>query len=112
MDGWTPRLKKNGYMVPPVFDTPWDECHACGSGGDLVLHEIYFGNKNRNMSKRKGAYCRLCPTCHRIVHEKPDNGRLDRSLKRECFNLIVEDLNSKGFDGREIFYAWFGRYYD
>jgi Zn-finger protein len=109
---WTPDMKKNGYLEPPVLNTSDEECYICGFGGDLAVHEIYYGRKNRGMSKRHGCYVWLCPSCHRLIHEKPDNGRTDRRLKRECQQAVIEKLNSENHDGRKIFMAWFGRYYD
>lgn len=106
------RMKRNGYLVDPVLDTEPGTCYVCGARTETCIHEIYFGTKNREMSKRKGAYIFCCPQCHRIVHEKPDNGRLDRQLKRDCQSVIIDRLNEEGHDGREIFYAWFRRWYD
>ena len=58
------------------------------------------------MSKEKGTWINVCPSCHRIIHEMPDNGRLDRHLKREVYQKFIS-LKSK-----DIFYANFGRLYD
>lgn len=104
-------LDKNGY-AKSVMNTEPGICYLCGGEGDTVRHECFFGSQNRRMSKKKGAWVNICPQCHRIVHEKPDNGRLDRQLKRDCQSVIIDRLNEEGHDGREIFYAWFRRWYD
>ena len=109
MGEWNESMKKNGYRVPPVLDTTRDECYLCGYGGDLAVHEVYYGTKNRDMSKRKGAYVYVCPRCHRHIHE---GGKLDRQLKKECQDAIIEKLDAEGHNGKEIFYAWFRRWYD
>lgn len=96
---------RNGY-VPSIMDTEPGICYLCGAEGDTVRHEVFYGRKNRRMSKEKGTWVNVCPHCHRIVHEMPDNGRADRLLKRETYRKFVE-LHSK-----EIFFANFGRYYD
>ena len=104
-------MGRNGYE-PSVFDTEQGTCFLCGAEGDTVRHEAYFGSKNRRMSKEKGAWANICPRCHRIIHEKPDDGKLDWEFKQICQKAIIDKLDSEGHDGRKIFYAWFRRYYD
>lgn len=99
------KLDRNGY-APSIMDTEPGTCYVCGGEGDTCRHEIYPGRKNRRMSKEKGCWINVCPACHRIIHEKPDNGKLDRRLKKECYKRFVE-LKSK-----KIFFANFGRYYE
>ena len=99
------KLDKNGY-ADSIFDTEPGKCYICGGEGDTVRHEVFYGHKDRKMSKWKGCWLNICPSCHRIIHEKPDNGKLDRSLKRGCYHKYCE------LYGREVFFAHFRRYYD
>ena len=73
------RLDSNGYAPSVVepFDTGM--CFACGVGGDLARHEIFFG-PNRAKSKALGCWVYLCKGCHDNVHNHV--GSLDRQLKK------------------------------
>lgn len=97
-------MDRNGYN-PSVLPTSEEECYACGIGGDLVRHEIYFG-ANRSVSKAEGTWCYLCPRCHRRVHEEPISG-LNDFLKKEG-QYYWEHANGKN---REEFAKIFGRRY-
>ena len=99
-------MKKNGYLSPPILDTEKGVCFNCGKKGDTAVHEIYFGRGNRKVSKQQGFYVHLCPTCHRIVHEKPDDGELDGALKRSCYRVYCYSHD------KEVFKELIGRYYE
>lgn len=99
------RLDSNGY-APSILDTKQGICFTCGNYGDTVRHEIYYGVGNRAVSKANGCWVNLCPECHRIVHEKADNGRLDASLKRSCYRVYCIDHD------KAEFYSLFRRFYD
>lgn len=95
---------KNGY-IPSILPTNEDECYICKRGGDLVRHEIYFGNPNRQHSKAHGTWVYLCPACHKRVHEDPSSG-FDGYLKEKgqrwfTFSRTIEE-----------FIEIFGRRYD
>lgn len=97
------KLDRNGYS-PSIFPTEY--CYNCDRGGDLNRHEVYFGVGNRTISKREGLWVNLCPECHRIVHEKSDDGELDEKLKRDCYKKFCETHS------KEEFKKLIGRYYD
>lgn len=98
-------LDRNGY-APSILDTEQGVCFACGNYGDTARHEIYYGTGNRTVSKMTGLWVNLCPRCHRIVHEKADNGVLDGALKRSGYRVFCIDNDP------EAFRALIGRYYD
>lgn len=70
----------------------------CSAGGDLVRHEV-FGGADRQTSKAVGMWTRLCPSCHRKVHQ---HGIADKMLKATA-QMIFEQIHT-----HEEFIALFG----
>ena len=63
------------------------ECYMCGRSGYTEEHHV-FGASNRKHSDQDGLVVRLCPTCHRDVHERKPAMAL--SLKREAQRRWME----------------------
>lgn len=100
------KLDKNGYA--PSILTGWEKvCLITGvDSGDLVRHEIYYGIKNRAISKKYGFWCYLVPELHNTskngVHF---NKELDLSLKKTAQTKFEETHT------REEFIKLIGRNY-
>lgn len=89
------KLDSNGYGISIFPET--DSCFVCGRGGDLARHEIYGGTGNRRISKEQGFWTKVCPTCHDIIHLKPDDGEMDRWIKKKFYDKYCETHTSEEF---------------
>ena len=95
-------LDKNGYATS-ILDTNsgedfWSKQESCLT----VRHEIYFGNKNRSISKANGFWVYLSPASHEYIH---NNTFADHLLKQECQRKFEETHT------REEFRSLVGRSY-
>lgn len=95
-------MGKNGYE-PSILNTTQGEDYILKREvGDTARHEIYFGGKNRKISKQYGFWVNVCPQIHDKLHE---SGMLDEKLKCECQEIFEENHT------REEFRALIGRSY-
>ena len=95
-------LDKNGYATS-ILDTSSGEDFWSKQESHLtVRHEIYFGNKNRSISKANGFWVYLSPASHEYIHS---NIHADQILKEEC-QLLFEETHT-----REEFRTLIGRSY-
>lgn len=94
---------KNGYN-PSILATEPGKCYICRSDTETVRHEIYYGAKNRKISKINGFWLDVCPTCHRRIHDVPGKG-FDKLLKQKC------QKNYEAFGTRDGFRRLVGRSY-
>ena len=95
-------MDKNGYG-PSILDT--NACEDFWSKQETHLtarHEIYFGNKNRSISKANGFWVYLSPQSHDYIH---NNAVADHLLKQECQRKFEETHT------REEFRTLIGRSY-
>jgi hypothetical protein len=97
-------LGKNGY-APSILTTESGRCYICKKYGDTARHEIY-GAANRQISKRAGLWIYVCPRCHDVIHLKPDDGLMDRTMKKIGQSKYLESHT------REEWLKMIGRFYD
>jgi len=98
-------MRRNGYLVSPILNTEPGKCYVCKRYGDTAVHEIFFG-ANRKVSKENGLYIYVCPRCHDVIHLKPDNGLMDRTMKKIGQNKYLETHT------RDEWLKMIGRFYD
>lgn len=71
-------------------------CYVCGSENALHLHHIFYGNSNRKLSDKDGAFCYLC-----YMHLNGGNygvhfnKELDLYLKKECQTAWENKLGTR-----------------
>lgn len=94
---------RNGYNKS-IMATEAGRCYVCRIETETVRHEIYYGTKNRKISKINGFWLDVCPTCHRRIHDVPGKG-FDKLLKRKC------QKNYEAFGTRDGFRRLVGRSY-
>ena len=94
---------KNGYNES-IMATEAGRCYVCRIETETVRHEIYYGTKNRKISKINGFWLDVCPTCHRRIHDVPGKG-FDKLLKQKC------QKNYEAFGTRDGFRRLVGRSY-
>lgn len=71
------KLDKNGY-APSIMPKLW------GAETDYTCrHEIYYGVKNREISKRNGFWVAMPPAVHQKLHQNAGQG-VDSLLKVLC----------------------------
>lgn len=78
-----------------------ERCFLCGRSGPLHTHHMIHGSRRR-LADRYGLTVRLCPDCHRRLH---DLGEHDRDLK-ELAQIWFEEKH-----GHEEFMRVFGKNY-
>ena len=94
---------RNGYNKS-IMATEAGRCYVCRIETETVRHEIYYGTKNRKISKINGFWLDVCPTCHRRIHNVPGKG-FDKLLKQKC------QKNYEAFGTRDGFRRLVGRSY-
>ena len=94
---------RNGYNKS-IMATEAGRCYVCRIETETVRHEIYYGTKNRKISKINGFWLDVCPTCHRRIHDVPGKG-FDKLLKQKC------QKNYEAFGTRDGFRMLIGRSY-
>lgn len=94
---------RNGYNES-IMATEAGRCYVCRTETETVRHEIYYGTKNRKISKINGFWLDVCPTCHRRIHDVPGKG-FDKLLKQKC------QENYEAFGTRDGFRRLVGRSY-
>ena len=94
---------RNGYNKS-IMATEAGRCYVCRAETETVRHEIYYGTKNRKISKINGFWLDVCPTCHRRIHAVPGKG-FDKLLKQKC------QKNYEAFGTRDGFRRLVGRSY-
>jgi len=94
---------RNGYNKS-IMATEAGRCYVCRIETETVRHEIYYGTKNRKISKINGFWLDVCPTCHRRIHDVPGKG-FDKLLKQKC------QKNYEAFGTRDGFRRLVGRSY-
>ena len=95
-------MGKNGYE-PSILNTTQGEDYILKREvGDTARHEIYFGGKNRKISKQCGFWVNVCPQIHDKIH---NNHELDLKLKKQC-QARFEETHS-----RDEFMELIGRNY-
>lgn len=97
-------MDSNGYNKS-LFDTREGVCWYCHRGGDTVRHEVFFGQKDRAISKKVGTWLYLCPRCHAWVHGAVhirSDLTLDQYLKDKAEELFK---NTYKADFNKIFYG-------
>ena len=88
---------RNGYSKSIMATEP-GKCYICRSDTETVRHEIYYGAKNRKISKANGFWL------HRRIHETPAHG-FDKLLKQKY------QKNYEAFGTRDGFRMLIGRSY-
>ena len=78
---------RNGYSKS-IMATEAGRCYVCRIETETVRHEIYYGTKNRKISKINGFWLDVCPTCHRRIHDVPGKG-FDKLLKPKCQKNVL-----------------------
>lgn len=58
-------LDRNGY-APSII--PSDHCFFCEKT-ETARHEVFQGSGRREICKRNGLWCNLCPDHHCLVHD-------------------------------------------
>ena len=94
-------MDRNGYN-DSALPTQFGECFICGAHVDTARHEIFYGTANREQSKREGMWVNVCPRCHRLIHNYPDQ------------YIVLKQTGQKYFERlrpRAEFVAIFGRNY-
>lgn len=95
-------LDSNGYN-PSLLNTEQGTCYLCKREGiDTARHEIMFGTGNRQLAKKYGVWCNLCPSCHDLVH------------KEKRYNLMLKEVAQIKFEKKYSRPQWmdtFGRSY-
>ena len=94
---------RNGYNES-IMATEAGRCYVCRTETETVRHEVYYGTKNRKISKINGFWLDVCPTCHRRIHDVPGKG-FDKLLKQKC------QKNYEAFGTRDGFRRLVGRSY-
>lgn len=97
-------LDRNGY-APSIINTEAGRCYVCKKYGDTARHEI-FGAANRQRSKAAGLWINVCPRCHDVIHLKPDDGLIDRTMKKIAQNKYLESHTTREW------FSLIGRFYD
>lgn len=97
-------MDSNGYNKS-LFDTRQGVCWYCHEYGETVRHEVFFGTKNRDISKKVGTWLYLCPKCHMWVHGGGHISKdltLDEFLKNKAQQLFK---NAYHANFKKIFYG-------
>lgn len=97
-------MDSNGYNKS-LFDTRQGVCWYCHGYGETVRHEVFFGNKNRDISKKVGTWLYLCPKCHMWVHGGGHISKdvtLDEFLKNKAEQLFKNTYHA---NFKKIFYG-------
>jgi hypothetical protein len=102
-----PKMKKGNSRRPKNNPVPTYERRCYFTGKPCAeLHEVFFGNKNRQNSIEWGMQIPLCVELHRIGPEAVhNNAEFDRQLK-EMYQRIFEQQH-----GHEKFMEVFGENY-
>lgn len=100
-------MDSNGYnksLFNTVKETCW-YCHQRPPHGQGIRHEVFYGVRNRDISKKVGTWLYLCPRCHVWVHTGvhiSSDLTLDQYLKDKAEQLF-KNAYSADFD--KIFYG-------
>lgn len=85
-----------------ILQSDMSKCYVCGQPKECI-HEVYFGNANRQKSIRYGCYVALCNNHHNMkgygVHF---NKALDLNLKQDCQKKFEEIYDHDKF--MEVFH--------
>lgn len=94
----------NGYNKS-LFDTRQGICWYCHRYENTARHEVFFGERNREISKVVGTWLYLCPRCHGWVHAGVHISKdktLDQYLKEKAEELF---RNTYSADFTKVFYG-------
>lgn len=97
-------MDKNGYNKS-LFDTRQGICWYCHRYEDTARHEVFFGGRNRDISKVVGTWLYLCPRCHAWVHAGVHISKdktLDQYIKDKAEELF---RNTYSADFTKLFYG-------
>lgn len=78
-----------------------DKCYICKKYGVTETHHMLHGSR-RKMADKYGLTVKLCPTCHRLLH---DTGLHDLDLEQEAQRRFEKEY------GHEKFMEVFGKNY-
>jgi Zn-finger protein len=81
-----------------------EECYLCGSESNLQIHHCLHGTANRKLADEDGLVVKLCPNCHRALHDK---GVSDKDLQKTAQRVWMH-YNKKSV---EDFIQRFGKSY-
>lgn len=81
-----------------------ETCYLCGRGGTLETHHVIHGYGRRRLADKDGLTVRLCPECHKNLH---DYGWNDRELQKIGMLAWIRENGTK-----EDFIKRYGRAYE
>lgn len=77
---------RNGYNHSK-FQTEQGVCFICKRNIDTARHEIFYGNPNRENSKREGMWIDVCPLCHDKIHANPEQFLMLKEKGQQLFEV-------------------------
>lgn len=81
-----------------------ESCYLCGRGGVLETHHVVHGSGRRILADQDGLTVKLCPQCHRNLH---DFGWNDKDLQKIGMAAWMREYGTK-----EDFIRRYGRAYE
>lgn len=97
-------MDSNGYNKS-LFDTRQGVCWYCHRYENTARHEVFYGERNREISKVVGTWLYLCPRCHGWVHagvHMSKDKTLDQYIKEKAEELF---RNTYSADFTKVFYG-------
>ena len=71
-----------------------DECYICRAQGALETHHCHHGSR-RKKADEYGLTVKLCPRCHRLLHDK---GYYDRYLQKVAQQAFENKYSKRSAD--------------
>lgn len=88
------------------------KCYICGSGGQIHIHEVFFGSANRQKSIEDDCCIPLCPAHHNMSNSGIHfNHELDLAMKQRMQKAWVREYCDGDPDALKKFIKRFGKNY-
>lgn len=84
-------------MAKSIITQATDECYICRAQGPLETHHCHHGSR-RKKADEYGLTVKLCPLCHRLLHDKGYYDRYLQQVAQKAFeNKYSHELWMKEF---------------